>query len=192
MKELLVPNAKLLLVRANGVHRKTHYEVLGLERGTQRILLDTRLSNTIAEEAVRGGAILPLKGYVLVKREFEWGDSRFDFLLQRGSSRCIAEIKASTLLKGRVAMFPDAPTIRGSRHLRSLARAVRRGYRACILFMVHRPGAVSFSPNADTDPGFFESFCDACAVGVEAYAFECRWKGRRVEITRRIPLLLAG
>jgi sugar fermentation stimulation protein A len=192
MKELLVPNVKLLLVSADGGHRKTHYGVLGLESGRRRILLDTRLSNTIAEEAVRGGAISPLKGYALVKREFDWGDSRFDFLLQRGSSKCIAEIKASTLLEGRVAMFPDAPTIRGARHLRSLARAVRLGYRACILFMVYRPGAVSFAPNADTDPGFFESFCDAVAVGVEAYAFECRWKGRRVEVTRRIPLLVAG
>jgi len=143
-------------------------------------------------QAIGNGVILQLRGFAFVKKEFEWGNSRFDFLLQRGITKCIVEVKASTLLRGKVAMFPDAPTVRGAKHLTTLASALRYGYRACMLFMVHRQGALTFSPNADTDPAFFEAFCDATALGVEAYAFQCEWKGRRVDVNRSIPLLLGG
>ncbi len=188
MKELLRPGASLLLVRRTGENRKTGYEVQGVIRRGEKILLDTRLSNDIAQEAIMSGRVSSLRGYSLLRREFNWRDSRFDLLLGRGSSKCIVEVKASTLLEGSEALFPDAPTVRGRKHLLTLARARRAGYRACVLFMVHRIGASSFSPNSETDPRFAQAFDDARAVGVEVLAYECRWRRGSVTVTRRIPI----
>ncbi len=188
MKELLHRGASLVLVRKEGRNRKTRYEVLGIVKGREKILLDTRLSNDIAEEAIRMGRISPLRGYSLVRREFTWVNSRFDFLLSRRGSKCIVEVKASTLLRGSVALFPDAPTARGRKHLMTLTRAKHIGYRTCVLFMVHRIGATSFAPNANTDPRFSQAFWVTRAAGVEAYAYECRWERRSIRVARRIPI----
>ncbi len=187
MKELLGRGARLLLVPKEGANRKTRYDVLGVFKGRQKILLDARLSNDIVEEAVRMGWIRPLRGYSSVRREFSWRGSRFDFLLSRKDSKCIVEVKASTLLRGSMALFPDAPTLRGRKHVLTLARATRIGYRACVLFTVHRTGASSFSPNADADPQFSEALLDARVAGVEVYAYECQWKKSVLKVRRRIP-----
>ncbi len=183
MKELFHPGAKLILAKAGRADRKTLYDVVGVVKAQEKILLDTRLSNSIAEEAILMGKIASLGGYHVLKREFSWNSSRFDFLLGKHGSKCIVEVKASTLRKGSMALFPDAPTKRGRRHLMDLIRATRRGYRTCILFMVHRDGAKWFSANRDTDPDFFS----ALSSGVESYAYECRWRKNTIAVTREIP-----
>lgn len=190
LKELLRPGADILLVNRAGKGRKTRYQVLGVVDSGESILLDTRLSNSIAEEAITKGRILLLTGYEVLKREFSWGGSRFDFLLRKRSSNCIVEVKACTLLKGSTAMFPDAPTLRGRRHVDTLSKAVRSGFRACVLFMVQHKGAKLFSVNRETDTKFSESMANAMKAGVEVYAYECRWLDDRVEVAR--PLLVAS
>ncbi len=189
MEELLHPGARLVLVRRKGENRKTGCEVLGVVKGGEKILLDTRLSNDIAEEAIETGRISGLMGFSLLRREFNWMDSRFDFLLGRRGLKCIVEVKASTLLEGSVALFPDAPTLRGRKHLLTLARACRVGYRACVVFMVHRTGASSFSVNSVTDPRFSQAFYDARTAGVEAYAYKCQWKGRSAKTAGSLPII---
>ncbi len=188
LKELLRPGADILLVNRPGKGRKTRYQVLGVVDSGESILLDTRLSNSIAEEAITKGRILPLTGYEVLKREFSWGGSRFDFLLPKRDSKCIVEVKACTLLKGSTAMFPDAPTLRGRRHVDTLSKAVWSGFRACVLFMVHRKGAELFLANREADPKFSESMANAMKAGVEVYAYECRWLDGRVEIARPLPV----
>jgi len=188
LKELLRPGADILLVNRAGKERKTRYQVLGVVDRGESILLDTRLSNSIAEEAITNVQVPPLRNYKVLKREFSWGGSRFDFLLRKRSSKCIVEVKACTLLKGSTAMFPDAPTLRGRRHIDTLSKAVRSGFRACVLFMVHRKGAELFLANRETDPKFFESMANAMKAGVEVYAYECRWLDQRVEVPRPLPV----
>ncbi len=188
MKELFHPDAKLILAKAGGPDRKTLYDVVGVVKAREKILLDTRVSNSIAEEAILMGKIAPLRGYRLLKREFSWKSSRFDFLLGKHGSKCIVEVKASTLRKGSLALFPDAPTKRGRRHLNDLVRARHRGYRTCLLFMVHRSGARLFSANNDTDPEFARALSLARAAGVESYAYECRWRNNTIGVTRGIPV----
>jgi sugar fermentation stimulation protein A len=187
MKELLHPGAKLILGRAEGGNRKTLYDVVGVVKAREKILLDTRLSNSIAEEAILTGNLVPLKGYRLLRKEFSWKSSRFDFLFGKHGSKCIVEVKASTLRRGVLALFPDAPTKRGCRHLKDLIRAKQRGYRTCILFMVHRSGDRWFAANSDTDPDFAHALSLARAAGVESYAYECRWQNRTIMVTRSIP-----
>lgn len=189
MREILYPGADILLARKKGKTRKTNFEVFAAKRRGERILLDTRLSNAIAEEAIRTGKVPALRGYEVVKREFSWKDSRFDFLLSKAHSKCIVEVKACTLIFRSVALFPDAPTARGRRHMETLALAVRRGFRACVLFLVHAPGAAFFSANNSTDPGFSHSLLKAKRIGVEAYAFQCSWIGGDVCVAWPIPFL---
>lgn len=188
MKELFHPGVKLIVAKADSAHRKTLYDVVGVVKYGEKILLDTRLSNSIAEEAILMGKMAPLRGYHVLRREFSWSSSRFDFLLGKDGSKCIVEVKASTLRIGSLALFPDAPTQRGRRHLIDLIRATRGGYRTCILFMVHRNGARLFSANSNTDPDFSTALSTARAAGVEPYAYECRWRNNTITVTREIPV----
>ena len=185
---MLRPGADVLLVNRAGKGRKTRYQVLGVVDRGESILLDTRLSNSIAEEAITNGEVPPLRGYEVLKKEFSWGGSRFDFLLRKRDSNCIVEVKACTLLKGSTAMFPDAPTLRGRRHIDTLSKAIRSGFRACVLFMIHHKGAELFLANRETDPKFSESMANAMKAGVEVYAYECRWLDDRVEVARPLPV----
>ncbi len=188
LKELLRPGADILLINRAGKGRKTRYQVLGVVDRGESILLDTRLSNSIAEEAITNVQVPPLRSYKVLKREFSWGGSRFDFLLPKRDSNCVVEVKACTLLKGSTAMFPDAPTLRGRRQVDTLSKAVRSGFRACVLFMVYRKGAELFLANSETDPKFSESMAKAMKAGVEVYAYEYRWLDGRVEIARPLPV----
>lgn len=187
MRELFHPGARLILAKAEGHNRKTLYDLVGVVKAQEKILLDTRLSNGIAEEAILTGKVAPLTGYHLLKKEFSWKSSRFDFLFGKHGSKCIVEVKASTLRRGVLALFPDAPTKRGRRHLTDLIKAKHHGYRTFLLFMVHRSGARWFSANGDTDPDFARALSLARASGVESYAYECRWRNKTIRVTRSIP-----
>ncbi len=189
LEELLLPGSHLLLAENSGDRGKTDYHVLGVIHEGESILLDTRLSNRIVEEAVVRGELSPFRSWAVARREFSWEDSRFDFLLERKNLRCILEVKACTLVQEGRALFPDAPTTRGRRHVITLARAVKRGYRACVLFTVHRRGAGSFLANSATDPDFSDSLDKAMRVGVEVYAYECCWKDREARVGRQIPVV---
>ncbi len=187
--ELLLPGSDLLLASNNGNGGKTDYHVLGVIHRGESILLDTRLTNRIVEEAIMQGELSPFRSWAVARREFSWHDSRFDFLLERKNLRCILEVKACTLVQDGRALFPDAPTTRGRRHVITLARAVKRGYRACVFFAVLRRGVGSFLANSATDPDFSDSLDRAMRVGVEVYAYECSWKNSEARVDRRIPVV---
>lgn len=191
LKELLVPGAELLLRPARyQQRRKTKFDVFAAVAGGETVIVDSRAANQILRVAFAAGDLPEFEGYELVRSEPACGDSRLDFLL-KGDRPAIVEVKSCTLVKGGIALFPDAPTTRGRRHLRELLRASSQGYRACVLFVVMRKDAAVFAPNDETDPAFGAALREAAAGGVEAIAIAARYKDGWIELTGEVPVDLS-
>ena len=156
MDELLFPEVELTLVPAPaGGNRRTRWTCVAVERGGETLFLHTHRTNAVARHLLESGRVPGLGGWRIAASEVAAGHSRFDFLLQRGSRRLWLEVKSCTLFGNGVAMFPDAVTERGRRHLLELAAMPRRhGERPAVMFVVHTRSARWFLPDYHTDLAF--------------------------------------
>lgn len=158
--ELLLPGVTLYLEKAlepestDRSQRKTSYTVLAVQGKGFPIFLHTHLTNQVARYLIERGLIPALKGAEVVKGEVAHGKSRFDFLLRESGSDLYLEVKSCTLFGNDVAMFPDAVTARGKRHLLELAAMGKNGVRSMILFIAHYPHVQWFMPDFHTDYDF--------------------------------------
>lgn len=162
--ELLFPGVTLYLSRPRGAHatatRKTQYTVMAVERDDRPILLHTHLANDVARHLLHNKRIPTLEDAKVVRAEVPVGHSRFDFLLRRGGREVFLEVKTCTLYGNEVAMFPDAITERGRRHLMELAELNHNGTEAMVLFLVQIPQVRWFMPDYHTDLAFSETLLD--------------------------------
>ena len=170
-RELLTSGAAVYLERAENPARKTPYDLIAVEKGDLLINMDAQAPNKVFGEWAAAGRFLP--GLTALRPEFTWEDSRFDFRLEDHLGPCFVEVKGVTLEQDGLALFPDAPTERGVKHLRGLRRAVERGYRAAVFFVVQMKGPRLFRPNDGTHPAFGQALREAAAAGVGVYAWDC-------------------
>ncbi len=147
------------------------------------------LANRIVESALARGAP-GLRGLRLSRREVPLGRSRIDFEVEDRRGRALVEVKSATLVVGGLALFPDAPTLRGARHLRELTAHVRAGGRGSVVFVVQRNDARTLSPHVENDPAFAEALRGARRAGVGVLAFVCEVTPRGIRLDRRIPVVL--
>jgi len=98
------------------------------------------------------------------------------------------EVKSVTLVEDAQALFPDAPTLRGARHMRELAQVAARGQRAAVIFVVQRADALVFSPHVASDPAFAHALWDAAQNGVRVQAYRCRVDLSQVVIEGQVPV----
>jgi sugar fermentation stimulation protein A len=156
LQELLLPDSRLLIVEEETPGRATRFTVVGVVRDDADcpIMLHTGQTNAAARHLLEKRLIPGLEGAAVVRQEVTVGRSRFDFLLRDGSGNILLEVKSCTLFGRRVAMFPDAVTARGTRHLEDLASAAGKGMRAAVLFIVHGPHPDTFMPDYHTDLRF--------------------------------------
>ncbi len=190
LTELLKPGVPIIFMERRSSIRKTDCEVLLVWSGSVWVIVNSGLHNDLAEEVLRSNLIRELSGFHEIKREVYFGDSRIDFLLEGDNSRVLLEVKGCTLVEEGRAYFPDAPTERGRKHVISLIRALDKGYRAAILFLVMRPDARSLTPNWKTDREFSDSLMRAVERGVEAYALTFAYIARNITPVSRIPVIL--
>jgi len=190
LTELLTPGRRLFLKPATAQGRKTAYDLLLVDLDGVLVSVDARLPNSLIEEALREGSLTPFNGYETIRREVKWGGSRLDFVLEDQSRQCLIEAKSVTLVKRGVALFPDAPTIRGRRHMEELRRAVAEGERAAITFVVQRGDANVFAPNEEADPSFGCALRAAVEGGVEVYAYACQVRQNQVRLARDLGVRL--
>ena len=189
MKELLVPGTKIYIQHKKGVGRKTEYDLILVEHRNTLVSIDSRLPNILTADAIKEQTIKPFRGYNIKKAEYTRGDSRLDFLLEGEKGRIFVEVKSCTLVNGDVALFPDAPTKRGSKHLKNLENCLTEG-RAAMLIIVQRSDANVFSPNVVTDEVFAETLRRVSEQGVEVYAYTCKISLDEAIIMREIPIKL--
>jgi sugar fermentation stimulation protein A len=190
LKELLKQNAAIALDHRLDPRRKTSYEVVAAKAGGVWVSLDSQLPNKLILHALRVGELPEFLGYSRILPESRFRNSRFDFLLQSNTRKCFLEVKSCTLVENKTAFFPDAPTTRGRRHILDLVQAKRKGYRACVLFVIQRADAKVFRPNRVTDTPFADALVMAEKAGVEIYARKCLAEGFQIALGGRVPILL--
>lgn len=189
-RELLVPGATVYLEKSSNPNRKTAYDLVTVETPFGLVNMDAAAPNQVAGELLRAGAIL--SSPTLVRPEVRFGASRLDFYAENDRQQLFVEVKGVTLRQGEWAVFPDAPTVRGAKHMGELVQAVAQGYRAMALLIVQMGGCTAFRPNRETDPAFCQALRDARAAGVEVRAVDCRVTPNTVTANRELPVDLDG
>lgn len=187
-RELLVPGAPVYLERSANPARKTKYDLIAVEKGNLLINMDAQAPNKVFGEWAAAGRFLP--ELTVLRPEYTWEDSRFDFLLEDRKGKYFVEVKGVTLEEDGEVRFPDAPTERGVKHLRGLQRAVEQGYRAAVFFVIQMKGVTRFRPNDTTHPAFGDALREAAANGVGVFAYDCRVTPESLEIDAPVPVVL--
>jgi sugar fermentation stimulation protein A len=188
-RELLVPGATVYLSDSWGAAcqpngRKTRYDLIAVEKGRLFINMDSQAPNAAVKEFLSAGALYP-PGTV-VRPEYTYGDSRFDFALFT-PELALLEVKGVTLEREGVVLFPDAPTQRGTKHIRELAQFSGE---STLLFVVQMSNISYFTPNEATDPAFAAALRAAQAAGVRLLAYDCLVTPDSMTIHQEIPLHL--
>lgn len=186
LKELLTPDVDLILRPAlNTAKRKTKFDVIGVLKDDLWVLINSGFHSDIAADLIDSQIIDEFKGYSVLKREYTYGKSRLDFLLStKDNDKMLVEVKGCTLVEDGLAKFPDAPTLRGKRHVDELIKARKEGLNASILFLITCEDAESFSPNFEMDPDFSNALIEAQKAGVNiiAYSFKNKYKKGMLEM----------
>ena len=126
----------------------------------------------------------------VIKREFTYNKSRFDFYIEDGSHKIFLEVKGVTLENDGVASFPDAPTERGVKHINELIESVKNGYKAYIVFVIQMKGVSLFKPNDATHKAFGDALRCAQRNGVNIVAYDCNVKSDEIVIDKKVPVSL--
>lgn len=187
----LVPGTPLLLGARPEPGRRTGFQVAAAWSQDAWSSLDTHLPNRLVEAALRAGALSQFAGYTTIRREARLGPSRFDFRLDGDDGACYLEVKSVGHAIDEVARFPDAPTLRGSRHLAELGALARSGVRAALVFVAQHATARSVMPDRAIDPRFADALLEATAAGLEVYAYRCPITQDGIELTEALPIIMA-
>jgi sugar fermentation stimulation protein A len=188
LQELLFPNRLLYLTRNPfSDHRKQAYTVVAVEREGIPIMLHTHKTNEVARYLVDRGRIKGLEEARVIGKEISIGHSRFDLLLEHQGEEILMEVKSCTLVGNQIAMFPDAVTERGSRHLRELAELSDEGRKTAVLFVVHWPKVKHFLPDFHTDLQFARTML-TCRNRVRFFPVSVTWKAD-LSLDSRVRLL---
>lgn len=170
-KELLTPGAAVWCQKSENPARKTQYDLVCVQKGDILINMDSQAPNTAAGEWLRFGGLGDIQN---LRPETVHGDSRFDFSFQKDGKQCFLEVKGVTLENGGVCAFPDAPTERGTKHLKGLTQAAKEGFGAYVLFVIQMSPVRYLRPHEERDPAFAQALREAAAGGVTILAMDCR------------------
>lgn len=185
-KELLVSGAMVYLTRADNPKRKYAYDLVAVQKGELLINMDSQAPNAVFYEFLASGGLTD--GITLICPEYVFGDSRIDFYFERGEERHLVEVKGVTLEENGVCRFPDAPTTRGTKHLRELARAAQEGWHTWICFVVQMSDMQYMEPNWVMDPVFAQALQEAAEAGVQVRAFGCHVEPDELKIDGEVPV----
>ena len=168
LKELLLPGATVWVEHCPLETRKTKYDLIAVQKGDQIINLDSQAPNKIAAEWIKNNGLFHPES--TLKTEVKCGDSRFDLWIED----TWIEVKGITLNQNGIARFPDAPTLRGVKHLNKLATIAENGGKAMVLCVVQMKGIHQVEPNDQTHPEFGKALRKAAKAGVKILAIDCK------------------
>ena len=183
-RELLLPGAEIWLTAPGTEGRKTKYDLVTVRKENGLLVnIDSQAPNAVVKEW------LEKQQYDAVVPEYTYGDSRIDFYMERGAERTLMEVKGCTLEREGIGYFPDAPTDRGVKHLRELAKAVKDGYRAALAFAIQMDGIKEVRPNIQTHPEFGAAMQEAREAGVEILFLSCHVEPDGLEVKEAVKSL---
>ena len=169
-RELLIPGAQVLVQLCDSPARKTKYDLISVWKEDRLINMDAAAPNVVFREWLESGG---LGGPERIRPECRHGDSRFDFYIERAGRPAFCEVKGVTLESDGVARFPDAPTLRGVKHLYGLIRCVEEGYDAVAAFIIQMSEVRWFTPASELHPAFAQALRAAADAGVQILALDC-------------------
>lgn len=170
-RELLVEGCTVWLEHSDSESRKTAFDLVAVEKGHRLINMDSQAPNKAVVEWLREKK--PFGEGFCVYPERKYGNSRFDFYMESQDRKIFMEVKGCTLEKDGVVLFPDAPTLRGVKHIRELSRCLDEGYEAYIMILVQMSDVKYFTPNYYTHPEFGEALEKAAQKGVKILCYDC-------------------
>jgi len=188
-RELLTQGVKVYLEKSNNPNRKTKYDLVAVKKGNEIFNIDSQAPNYVVQEWIEKGGLFC--DVTMVKPEAVYGGSRFDFYVEHGGISAFVEVKGVTLEEDGVLLFPDAPTVRGVKHINELINARKNGYEAYIIFVVQTEKAKYFTPNMKTHKEFGEALELAYKNGVKILCYSCRTGTGYLEIGRPVPVKLS-
>lgn len=188
MKSCLEEGAEVYLTPVNDPKRKTKFTWEMIQIGGGWVGINTGNPNVLAFEAIRDNLIPELSGYTEVKREVKFGDSRFDIYAENDNEQCFVEVKNVTLKEKDYALFPDAVTTRGRKHLNTLIEVKKSGMRAVMLYIVQRTDVSIFAPAKQIDPDYAKALKVAVKAGVEIFVLQAKVSPEKIELTGKLPV----
>lgn len=183
-RELLQKGVEVFLEKSPNPNRKTQYDLVSVVKDNKIINMDSQIPNYVVEESLDK----IFDNIVFIKREYKYGNSRFDIFVETETEKIFVEVKGVTLENDGVVRFPDAPTERGIKHLKELQKAVKDGYRACVVFLIQMEDVKYFEPNYETHREFAVELKNAYENGVEIYAFDSVVTPEEIVMNKRIKI----
>ena len=183
-RELLLPNIPVVLEKSDNPNRKTKYDLIAVRKKKLGwINIDSQAPNKVVKEW------LTKQDFDVVIPEYSYGDSRIDFYMEKGNRKYLLEVKGCTLEIDGTGYFPDAPTVRGVKHIRELMKAQKQGFWCGVAFVIQMNGIEEVLPNKETHPEFGEALSEAKQAGVHVLNLTCSVDKNSLEITSlfRIP-----
>lgn len=186
-RELLTEGAEVYIEPSTNPERKTRFSLVTVNKSGRLINMDSQAPNKVVEEAINNKIIFD--DVTFLKREYKYGNSRFDFYIERGSGKAFIEVKGVTLENDNVVSFPDAPSERAVKHLEELKKAVEEGYGAYVIFVVQMEDVDYFVPNEKNHKAFADKLREVSKDGVKVLGYDCfvsanevRLRNKRVDI----------
>lgn len=188
MTSCLEDEAEVFLTPESDPKRKTKFtwEMIKINRGW--VGINTGNPNLLAFEGISSGIIPGLSGYSNVKREVKFGDSRFDVFAENETEKCFVEVKNVTMKVGNYALFPDAVTTRGQKHLKTLMEVKAAGMRAVMLYIIQRGDVEIFAPATEVDPEYAKALKNAVNAGVEVIAMQVNVTPSAITFSKKLPV----
>ncbi len=182
------PGSPVMLSRAANPQRKYPHTLEMVKVGEVWVGVNTALTNRLVREALEAELFPEAGGFAAIRPEVKTGDSRLDFLLKGDEGDCYLEIKNCSLAVAGTALFPDAITERGTRHLRELLALHRAGHRAGVIFCVQRSDATGFAPAGAIDPLYARTLAEVAALGVLVLACRATVSPTSIRVDTRLPV----
>lgn len=191
MKGVSEPGNQVMISLSNNPKRKLKYTLELIQVNGVWVGINTNLPNKLVKEGIEQKLIPELWGYQTIRTEVNYGlNSRVDLLLESPEKKCYVEVKNVTMKRNQIALFPDAVTERGQKHLKELMNVVHGGHRAVIFFVVQRGDCFQMAPANEIDPVYGDLLRQANNTGVEVLAYVTKINMEEIKLSHRIPVIL--
>lgn len=188
-KEIFIKGVDVFLEKSNNPNRKTRYSLIGLMKGDMAINIDSQVPNQVIFEALLSGEVAEIGEVTFAKREVTYGKSRFDIYYETEMYKGFIEVKGVTLEVDGIAMFPDAPTDRGTKHITELTFGLKEGYKNYVCFLIQMDGIYKFRPHYERDMKLAKSLADGQKQGLGVLIYNSIVTDDGIELNKAGELL---
>lgn len=187
-RELLIPGAAVLVQPSDVPTRKTKYDLIAVYKGDRLVNIDSQAPNQVFYEWASQGHFV--EDLTTLQPERRFLHSRFDFYVEYGGRKGFVEVKGVTLEQDGVALFPDAPTDRGVKHVGELIACRQQGLEAWLVFVIQMSGVQTFTPHAAMHPAFAQAVAAAHQEGVHILAIDCQVTENSITAGKPVEVVL--